>query len=135
MNGTVIGENEVGIGVDINDNNGVIHEISIEKGSWEIVYHEQEGYPDDPDDRTGEGNEMVDQARDYAKWYVAQNTEYDTVPWYLRSDQIEQVENVVADLSEDDLKHHFHHYYQQLAGAYDATIAQPNPIPCPQVWR
>ncbi|WP_408956884.1 hypothetical protein [Natrinema sp. 74] len=74
---------------------------------------------------------MVDQARDYAKWYVAQNTEHDTAPWYLRSDRIEQVKETVASLSEEDLKRYFHHYYRQLAGAYDATIAQPNPDPVP----
>ncbi|RZV11757.1 hypothetical protein BDK88_0638 [Natrinema hispanicum] len=131
MNGKIIGENENGIGIDVDDNNDVIHEISIEKGSLEIVYHEQDGYPDDPDRRTSDGNEMVDQARDYAKWYVAQNTKHDTAPWYLRSNRIEQVKDAVANLPEDDLNRYFDHYYRQLAGAYDATIAQPRPDPVP----
>jgi len=123
-------EDTGGIGIRVIDNNGASHGISVDFDG-EITYHEQDGYPDDPDKRTSDGNEMVDQARDYAKWYVAQNTEYDTAPWYLRSDRIEQVKDAVANLPEDDLNRHFDHYYRQLAGAYDATIAQPRPDPVP----
>lgn len=129
MDAIITGRSER-IGLSIIDNNDAEHLIEMDSRG-NIKYHEQDGYPDDPDRRTGEGNEMVDRARDYAKWYVAQETEHATAPWYLRSDRIERVKNVVVDLSEDDLERHFHHYYRQLAGAYDATIAQPNPDPVP----
>ncbi len=131
MEATIIGEDKEDIGTKIEDNNGGEHQIEMHKINGEIYAHDQGGYADDPDERTGEGNEMVEQARDYAKWYVAQNTEYDTVPWYLRSDRIERVKDVVENLSDDDLEHHFEHYYRQLAGAYDDSIAQPNPDPVP----
>lgn len=127
----IIGEDKKDIGTKVTDNNDVVHQIEMHKSNGEIYAHEQDGYPDDPDRRTSDGNEMVDQARDYAKWYVAQNTEYDTAPWYLRSDRIERVKGAVTDLSEDDLNRYFDHYYRQLAGAYDATIAQPRPDPVP----
>ncbi|WP_242509243.1 hypothetical protein [Natrinema altunense] len=117
--------------VFVNDDKNKEHEITFENSSGEVVYHGSPAYPDDPNKRTGEENEMVDQAQEYAKWYVARKTEYDTVPWYLRSDQIKQVKDVVENLSDDDLKRYFHHYYQQLAGAYDDSIEQPNPDPVP----
>src|SRR6056297_396755 len=128
MDAEITGENDERVGLYVYDNNGTKHWIEIEF-QGEIKYHEQDGYPDDPDKRTSDGNEMVDQARDYAKWYVAQNTEYDTAPWYLRSDRIEQVKDAVANLSEDDLNRYFDHYYRQLAGAYDTTVTQPRPDP------
>jgi hypothetical protein len=94
-----------------------------------IKYHEQDGYSDNPDNRTSKGNEMVDQARDYAKWYVDQETEHDTCPWYLDCDRIETVKTAVDGLSDEDLRRFFEAYYQQLAGEYDDDISQPQPDP------
>ncbi|PYZ02522.1 hypothetical protein C8039_18400, partial [Halogeometricum sp. wsp3] len=45
----------------------------------EVTYHEQDGYPDDPDKRTSEENEHVNQARRYAKYYVFAQRGYDPV--------------------------------------------------------
>ncbi|WP_144240207.1 hypothetical protein [Natrinema altunense] len=131
MKGEIIGENEDGIGVDINDNTGVIHKITIEKGSWEIVYHEQDGYPDNAEKRSSNGNEMVRQARDYAKWYVAQETDHDTVPWYLDTASLKAIRNAVGSCSDDAFEQHFGEYYRQLAGAYNDDITQPHPDPVP----
>ncbi|WP_168713796.1 hypothetical protein [Natrinema altunense] len=130
MRANITGQNDERVGLYVYDDNKIEHWVEIEFDG-EIKYHEQDGYADDPDERTLKGDEMVDQARDYAKWYVAQNTEYDTVPWYLRSERIERVKDVVENLSDDDLKHHFEHYYRQLVGAYDDSITQPNPDPVP----
>ncbi|MEA1932578.1 MAG: hypothetical protein U9O06_13675 [Euryarchaeota archaeon] len=74
---------------------------------------------------------MVDQARDYAKWYVAQETDHDTCPWYLDSDRIETVRTAIARLSEEALRDHFGEYYRQLAGKYDDEITRPHPDPVP----
>jgi len=118
------------IGLSIIDNNDVEHLIEIVPDG-EIKYHEQDGYPDDSNNRTGKGNEMVRQARDYAKWYVAQETEHDTCPWYLNDDRIEAVRTTINSLSESELRDHFGEYYRQLAGKYDDEITQPHPDPVP----
>ena len=74
---------------------------------------------------------MVDQARDYAKWYVAQETDHDTCPWYLDCEGIKAVRTAIAGLSEDELRDHFGEYYRQLAGKYDESITRPHPDPVP----
>jgi hypothetical protein len=131
MEAKIIGENTNGIGVDVTDNKETVHEISVEKENFEIVYHNQDDYPDDPNDRTGHDNEMVRQARDYAKWYVHQETEHDTCPWYLNCDRIEDVKTAIAGLSDEELREYFEGYYRQLAGKYDDEISRPHPDPVP----
>lgn len=132
MDATVIGENEDGIGVDVTDNQGTLHEISIEKGTWEIVYHEQDGYSDDPDERTGQENFAVRTARNYAKWYVDEQTDHDTLPWHLDADRVDAARQVLADRSDAELDEHFDHYRRQLAGEHDPSVDQPRPDPVPQ---
>lgn len=124
MKGEIIGQDENDIGTLVTDNNEIEHQIELHKRGGEIYAHECDGYPDDPDNRTGEGNEMVDQARDYAKWYVAQETGHDTVPWYLDTGQLERIRELVSELTEDERRTHFYDYYRQLAGEYRDDITQ-----------
>jgi hypothetical protein len=130
MNAEIIGKDDRGIGVEISDQESVKHTISI-GFEGEIQGHGQEGYPDDPEKRTCRGNEMVDQARDYAKWYVDQETDHDMCPWYLNCDRIKTVRTAIAGLSDDVLKNLFGEYYRQLAGKYDDEITRPHPDPVP----
>lgn len=121
-------QDDGGVGVRVIDNNGTSHGISVDFDG-KITYHEQDGYPDGAYDRTDEQDEMIDQARDYARWYVAQETEYETAPWYLNSEGLKAVRAAIDALSEDELRRHFHHYYRQLAGEYDNEITQPRSDP------
>jgi len=128
MKAVITGENDRLVGINLRDNQGAEHIIEMEKDG-EINAHQQDGYSDDPDNRMDKGNEMVDQARDYAKWYVDQETDHDTCPWYLNCDRIEAVRTAIAGLSDDILKDHFDEYYRQLAGKYDDEITRPHPDP------
>ena len=128
MDAEIIGKDDRGIGIEISDQESAKHTISV-GFEGEIQGHGQERYPDDPEKRTSRGNEIVDQARDYAKWYVAKETDHDTCPWYLHCDRIEAVRTAIASLSEDELQDHFDEYYRQLAGKYDGEITRPHPDP------
>ena len=131
MDGVITGETDEILGVSIIDDKDAEHIVDVEKDGGEIVGHSQDAYPEKSDHRTGEGNEMVRQTRDYAKWYVAQETGHDTCPWYLSCDRIETVKATIEQLSDDELRQFFEEYYQQLAGEHDDEIAQPHPDPVP----
>lgn len=120
MNMKIIGENEDGVGVDVVDNNSVTHEITLEKETWDIVYHDQDGYPDDPTERTNEGNEHVNQARRFAKYHVYRERGYETIDPYSEADRIANPDRlllatlVVGAMGIDRFEAHFGDYYRQL---------------------
>lgn len=124
MEAKIAKEENDAIGVKVTDNNGAVHKLTL-LHDGEVVYHEQNTYPDDATERDATANESVDSARDYAKWYVAQHREYDTVPWYLDTERLEQIQDLVSVCEENDLREHFWDYYRQLAGEYDRDITQP----------
>ena len=106
MNANITGENDERVGLYVTDNNDVEHWIEMEFDG-EIKYHEQDGYPDDPDDRTGDGNEHVNQARRYAKYYVYQERGYDTLPWDLDYERFQTVQGTLEELSTGDIEEYF----------------------------
>ena len=129
MDAEIIGENQDGIGVDVVDNNGIIHEISIDKEKWDIVYHDQEGYPDDPDERKDAENEYVNQSRRFAQYYIYAGRGYDTVPPRIHPERINAVRVAVASLSEPQFEHHFGDLYQQLRSHDDSTVDRVIEVP------
>ena len=129
MDAEIIGENQDGIGVDVVDNNSIIHKISIEKESWDIVYHEQDGYPDDPAKRKNAENEYINQARRFAQYYVYTERGYDTVPPRIHPERINAVRLAVASLSESQFEHHFGDLYQQLRSHDDSTVNSVIEVP------
>jgi len=129
MDAEIIGENQDGIGVDVVDNNSIIHKISIEKEGWDIVYHEQDGYPDDPAKRKNAENEYINQARRFAQYYVYIERGYDTVPPRIHPERINAVRLAVASLSESQFEHHFGDLYQQLRSHDDSTVNSVIEVP------
>ncbi len=125
MEAEIIGENEDGIGVDVIDNTGITHEISIEKGGWDIVYHQQDGYPDDPPKRTNREDEMVAQAREYAKWHVYREREYDTLPPRRNPDRIAATLATVREMDDAEFERHFGTLVQQFSSYGDDTVDRP----------
>lgn len=129
MNGEIVDQNEEGIAVDVVDNNSVTHELSIERGSWEIVYHSQDGYPDKASKRTTAGNEHVNQARRFAKFYVYRERGYETVDPMRNPDRIAALTLAVGSLEPATLETYFGDYYQQLrshAGDADPVVEAPD---------
>lgn len=119
MKATIVGENEDGIGVDIIDNNGAEHEITFEKETHEIAYHQSEAYADDPADRTPAENEYNEQARKFAQYYVYLEAGYDTVPPERHPERINAVRTAIASLDDDEVETLFGDLYRQLASHQD----------------
>lgn len=113
MEGEIIDENEKGVAVDVVDNNGVTHEISLFKNG-EITYHDQEGYPDKAAKRTEDENEHVNQARRFAQYHVYRERGYDIVEHTENPDYINAVREAINGLSDDEFEQYFGALYRQL---------------------
>lgn len=114
MQATFSREDDDYVEFNITDNYGVGHTITFEKETGEIAYHGQEGYPDDASKRTSAGNEHVNQARRFAKFYVYRKRGYDTVDPCRNPDRIAAVTLALGSLSPDTLLEYLGDYYQQL---------------------
>ncbi|AGB15068.1 hypothetical protein Halru_0426 [Halovivax ruber XH-70] len=114
MDGLITGENSERIGLSVIDNNHVEHIIEMEFDG-EIKHHDQDGYPDDPADRTEEGNERVNQARRYARYVVFVEGGYDTMPAAENPVRIDGVRQVIDGMDSTEFEQHFSDLYQQLA--------------------
>ncbi|MFO7834727.1 MAG: hypothetical protein R6V31_11955 [Halohasta sp.] len=104
------------------DNNGAEHEITIEKATNEIVYHQCAAYADKPRDRTPNENEYNEQARRYAKYYVYQEHGYDTVDHAENPEYVDAVREAIADLSEAEFEQYFGPLHQQLRSHHDPSV-------------
>ena len=114
MIGKIIGEDDTDIGTEITDNTGVVHQIEMHKSDGKIYSHSQDGYPDDSSKRTGDGNQHVDQARRFAKYYVQQERGYQTVAPSDHPNAINAVRLTINDLSESEFAEKFGDLHQQL---------------------
>lgn len=119
MKASVSEQNEDHIRIDVSDNNDFYHDIVIEKDTGEITFHDSDGYPDDPNDRTREQQETVFHARRYAKYHVAQETEYDTLPWDLNPDRFEAVRGALKELSDEEIESSFGELFEQSLSHYE----------------
>lgn len=68
MNIDVKKQNQEKFEVEVTDNAEMVHNIGVE--GTEIIYHNSDGYPDAPDERTPEENERVAQARLYTRYWT-----------------------------------------------------------------
>lgn len=128
MDGQITGETSELMGVSIIDNNETEHVLDVRKSDGEITGHQQDGYPDEAEKRTSEGNEHVNQARRYAKYYVFAERGYDTIDHAENPAYIDAVRRAIADLSEGDFERYFGALYRQLRSHQDDTD-RPREIP------
>ncbi|WP_049923831.1 hypothetical protein [Halopiger djelfimassiliensis] len=138
MDAIITGESER-VGLSVIDNNNVEHLIEMDRRG-EIMGHEQDGYPDKAEKRTHSEGEHVGQARRYAKYYVDQETEYDTLPWDLDANQFEAVRQALQDLSVEEIKRYFGDLLSQSLSHYaddpDVDIGdttRPEALPAEQI--
>ncbi|SEL79528.1 hypothetical protein [Haloferax larsenii] len=120
MKATIYGEDEVVTGVEITDNNNVEHDIQI-KREGEIHSHQQDGYPDKAAKRTREGNEHVEQARAFARYYVYATRGYETVSPPDNPVRINAVRLAIQELSDAEFESLFGDLYQQMRSYHDET--------------
>jgi len=128
MQGTIIGEDDADIGTKITDNNGVEHQIEIHKNNGEIYAHEQDGYPNKAAKRTADGNEHVEQARRFARYYVYVDRGYDTVPSTDHPERINAVRLAIQELSDAEFEALFGNLHTQMLSYHDA-VDRAIPIP------
>ena len=126
MDALITGESER-IGLSVIDNNDVEHLIEMDDFG-EIKYHEQDGYPDDPDERTEAGNEHVNQARRFARYWVYRKRGYDTLKPVTNPDRIAQAAVALQLLSVDTVERLFGELYQQFR-ASSTTDERPVALP------
>ncbi|WP_323368202.1 hypothetical protein [Natrarchaeobaculum aegyptiacum] len=89
--------------------------------SGEIKYHEQDGYADDPSQRSDESNEHVEQARRFAQYYVYAERGYDTVPPDIHPERIDAVRQAIQTLTDAEFDALFGELKQQLQSYHDDT--------------
>ena len=116
MDANITGENDERVGLYVTDNDGVEHWVEMEFDG-QIKYHEQDDYPDDPDERTETGNEHVNQARRFARYWLYRKRGYDTLKPTKNPDRIAQAAIVLQLLSADGVKRYFDELYQQFQAA------------------
>ncbi|NGM68017.1 hypothetical protein G6M89_03135 [Natronolimnobius sp. AArcel1] len=128
MKANITGENGERVGLYTYDNNNVEHWVEMEFNG-DIKYHEQDGYPDDPSKRTNEGNEHVEQARRFARYYVYKERGYETLSWDEHPDRLNTVRVALEDLSLEEFERLFGDFYQQVTSYFDAGTERVVEIP------
>lgn len=129
MDAIITGESER-VGLSVIDNNDIEHLIEMDE-SGEIKYHEQDGYPDDPSDRTETGNEHVNQARRYAKYYVFQERGYETMDPYRNPSRVFCVGLAVASMDTNSVERYFGDLYRQVRSHYttdEPAVSLPDDV-------
>lgn len=114
MDAHIEGDDGEYLKVFVTDNVGAEHSITFEMASAEIVYHEQDGYADDPYERTLVETEHVNQARRYAKYYVYRNRGYETLDRIDTPDSILAAMIALQDLPPAAIEDHFGELYEQV---------------------
>lgn len=137
MQGELIGEDDLDIGTIVTDNNGVEHQIEMHKKNGEIYAHTQDGYPDDPAERTSAENEHVNQARRFATYSVFTERGYDTVEHAENPTYINAVRKALASLSQVDFTRYLGAVHRQLRSHHEdserpvelpATVRAPDAV-------
>ncbi|RYJ13327.1 hypothetical protein ELS19_04680 [Halogeometricum borinquense] len=128
MKATIIGEDEVDVGVEVIDNGEIEHRIVVGHDG-KIKSHVQDGYPDDPPKRTNKEDETVSQARRFARWHVYREKGYDTVPNPDNPDRIAAVLLALLGLDDQQFDQYFGMLYEQMASHERADVAPVLDLP------
>ncbi|WP_239524401.1 hypothetical protein [Halogeometricum borinquense] len=133
MQANILGEDAGAVIVQVFDNNDVEHALAIESDG-EIQEHGQEGYPDNPKERTNEEDETVSQARRFARWHVYREKGYDTVPASENPDRIAGVLLAILDLDQAEFEEYFGTLCRQVGSRDLADVEPPLDLP-PEVYN
>jgi len=120
MNAEFLEEETDWIGVKVTDNNQIAHKIAV-GFDGEIQGHSQGGYSDNPDDRTKDENEHVNQARRYAKYHLYRERGHDTVGHAENPEYVDAVREAIAGCSDAEFEQYFGPLHQQLRSHHDPS--------------
>jgi hypothetical protein len=124
MKATIEGEDDEYLKIYVTDNAGAEHDLTIEKASGEIVFHQCDSHGDKPQNRTPNENEQNEQARRYAQWYVYRERGYDTVPASDNPDRIFAVILALIDVASPEFDQLFEDLKRQLRSHFDGSTVQ-----------
>lgn len=140
MDAEIGGEMEEGIATKVIDNNDIEHTLVVGFDGGIKAHQDEDGYPEDRSEWTNSQSESFSQARRYAKYYVSQETEYDTIPWDLNPDRFQAVREALADLSADELDAYFGDLFAQSLSHYvddpdvdTGDITRPYDLPADKI--
>ncbi|ELY91762.1 hypothetical protein C483_09494 [Natrialba hulunbeirensis JCM 10989] len=91
--------------------------------------HGQSGYPDKAAKRTDEGNEHVEQARRFARYYVYEERGYETLSWEEHPDRLNTVRVALEELPLEEFERLFGDFYQQMTSYFDEDTESVVDIP------
>jgi len=123
-------ETNTGFGVLVTDNNSVEHKIGVQFDGH-VDGHLSDDYPDDPDDRTRAGNEHVNQARRFAKYWVYRQRGYDTLAGWQNPDRITVAATALMALDQPTVDSSLGDFDQQLQSLYgdvEPAVEIPNGV-------
>lgn len=129
MKAVITGETANLVGVNLRDNGGAEHILDIRKNDGEITAHQCKSYADKPKNRTPEENELNEQARRFAQYYVYRERGYDTVRPEIHPERIDAVRVAIQNLSDAEFERLFGEFYQQLQSYHDTSVQRAIPIP------
>ncbi|MDS0260520.1 hypothetical protein NDI56_14030 [Haloarcula sp. S1CR25-12] len=123
MNAQIVGEDEKGVGLLVEDNRGDEHEIGLDS-EGNIFHHKEDVIPDTPSDRSNIEDETFSQARRYARYHVYREKGYDTVPPSENPDRLAAVLIALLDLTDKQFWEYFQTLHEQSV-SHDRTDALP----------
>lgn len=119
MKAVITGESDR-VGVNLLDNRGTEHGFELSTAG-EIEYWVQDGYADDPSNRTLVENEHANQACRYAKWHVYRELGHETLTPYENPDRIVAAMLALAESTAEGIAEQFGALRDRLASHYDDT--------------
>jgi len=120
-------ETDTGFGVLVTDNSSIEHKIGVQFDGH-VDGHLSDGYPDNPDKRTKAGNEHVNQARRFAKYWVYRQRGYDTLDGWQNPDRITLAATALMALDQPTVDSSLGDLDKQLQSLY-SDIDPPVEIP------
>ncbi|AFO55277.1 MULTISPECIES: hypothetical protein [unclassified Natrinema] len=113
MKASITAEDNEYIGLNVFDNDGKVHDLTLEKSSGTIEFHEANNYPK-KGNRSDEQQERVNQACRFAQYYVFIEHGYDTIPAPENPVRIDAVRQAITEMNRSEFEDLFGDLYQQL---------------------
>jgi hypothetical protein len=136
MKAEIGGEMDEGIAVKVIDDERVEHTLVIAFDGAVKAHQDEDEYPSDRSEWTRVQSEGFSQARRYAQYYVAKETEYDTIPWDFDSEGLEAARQALQKLSAEEIEQYFGDLLAQSLSHYTTDpdvdtgdIARPHALP------
>jgi len=128
MKGVIEGDDDDHVKIYVTDNVETEHDITLKKETGEIEYLEQDGYPE-LTKRSNEQDIRIEQAMEYARYYVQRERGYPTFEPRLTPEWLAHVLGAVFALDFEEFTDYFgeyaHQYHSSLRPNIDPIVEVP----------